>query len=77
MAEFLSSLKLWITPSKIKTESYTSPLFYQVTFGVCVTTFIVHFGCTYFGDAIECHNAQNRRTKLVLWRSPISLILTF
>ena len=54
MAEVLTKLREWITPSKVKTEGYLSPLFYKVTFGVCLFSFVILFGSQYFGDPIIC-----------------------
>ena len=54
MAEVLTKLREWITPSKVKTEGYLSPLFYKVTFGVCLFSFVILFGSQYFGDPIVC-----------------------
>jgi len=59
MAEILKTLKAWLTPSKTTTESYASPLFYKITFGVCITTFIILLGSSNFGDPIECKETDN------------------
>lgn len=52
--DLLKQVKDWVTPSKIKADNLTSRLFYQVTFGICLTGFVILFGFTYFGQPIQC-----------------------
>ena len=60
MADLFEKFKELVAPSKIKTDSFTGPLFYKVSFGICLTSFIILFGNQYFGDPMVCINNDLR-----------------
>lgn len=65
MADLFEKFKELVAPSRIKTDSYTAPLFYKVSFGICLTSFIILFGNQYFGEPIVCiANVDNKDERI-------------